>query len=118
MGRANRSVRAGDSDFSVLRGQVRDDSLALAPICIPVGNHHVKAPMAALFFGLHQSQLAKVEQIAFDETNLLLRHAAPLQVNRKASQMRRRCVAFGRGCIAVVAAEFLLTMTVRTAEFT
>ena len=85
-------------------------SLRLTPAGVAFGDHHVEDPLAALFFGFDQAQGAQVEQVALDEVNLRLRHAAPLNIERQAGEVRGSRFAFGRGRVAIVAAKFLLDL--------
>src|SRR2546423_960093 len=38
-------VRTSDRDFVGLRRHSWENGLTLAPVCVPIGDHHVKAPM-------------------------------------------------------------------------
>src|SRR5437879_7425726 len=82
-----------------------ENSLVLQPIGITIENHHVKDPLAPLFFGLDQAERLQVEQVTFDEVNLRLAHAATLQVKRDARQVRRGGLTFLWSRIAIAPSE-------------
>src|ERR1700687_602507 len=87
---------------------MRENRLGKAPVIVAVGDHYVKAPVAALFFGFDQTERVQIEQVAFDEADLLFRHAAALEIDRDAGEMRRRRVAFGRSRVAIPTTQLLL----------
>ena len=107
VGQSSDIARCGARFF---RRRMRENRLRLTPVIVAVGDHHVKAPVVALFFGLDQAERVQIEQVAFDKADLLFRHAAALQVDRDAGEMRRRGVTFRRSGVAIVAAKFLLPL--------
>ena len=68
----------------------------------------MEAPVAPLFFGLNQTERVQIKKIVLDESHLLFGQATALQVDRDASEMRRRSVPVYRRRVAIVAAQFLL----------
>src|SRR5436309_785089 len=64
------SIRTGGCGLGFRGGTHQEERLSLSPIVIAVRDHHVKAPMAALFFGLDESEIAQVEQVVLDEAHL------------------------------------------------
>src|ERR1035441_3202392 len=87
---------------------MRENRLGLAPVIVAVGDHYVKAPVAALFFGLDQTERIQIEQVALDEADLIFRQAAALEIDCDAREMRRRGVTIRGRRVAVVAAKFFL----------
>ena len=86
------------------------DILRLAPAGIAIGDHHVEDPLTALFFRFNQAECAEVEEVALNEVDLRLRHAAALNIEREASKVRGSGFTFGRSRVAIVAAKFLLNL--------
>jgi hypothetical protein len=85
-----------------------DDVLGLAPICVALGDHDVEYPLATLFLGFDEAQGAEVEEVTLDETNFVFAHAAALEVDRKAGEVRGGGVTFGWGGVAIVTHQLLL----------
>jgi hypothetical protein len=86
------------------------DILVLPPSAVALGNHDVENPLVAFFFGFDQTQSPEVEEITLNEMDLLFAHAAALQVEGEAGEMRRSGVALRRCSIAIVAAKLLLNL--------
>src|SRR5258707_12052749 len=76
---------------------------------VAVGDHHVKTPVAALFFGLDQTERVQIEQVAFDKTNLFFRQASALEIDSEAGKMRRGGVALCWSGISVLTSQSLLS---------
>ena len=66
--------------------------------------------MTALFFRFDQAKGMQVKQVILNKSNLILRHAATLQVNGDAGQVRRSSLALGRCSVAIPSAEFFLNL--------
>ena len=64
----------------------------------------------ALFFGLNQAESLHVEEVAFHPVNLILGHAATLQVDGESGEMRRSSFALSRRSVAIVTAKFFLNL--------
>ena len=81
------AILGGGGDGGGLRPLHGDDILGFAPIGIAARDHDVEYPLMPLFFGLNQSERLHVDKLAFDPVDLILRHAAALQVDRQPGQM-------------------------------
>src|SRR5258706_840221 len=108
-GHRSSSGNGGRGDRFFCR-RTRENRLRLAPVMVAVGDHHVKTPVAALFFGLDQTERVQIEQVAFDKTNLFFRKASAVEIDSEAGKMRRCGVAFCWSGIAVVTSQSLLSL--------
>src|SRR5208282_5233293 len=94
--------------YGFFRWRMRENGLRLAPITVAVGHHHVEAPVPAFLLGFDQTERVQVEQVVLDETDLIFRQTAALEIDRDAGEMRRRRIAFGGSSVAIATAKLLL----------
>src|ERR1700722_5307280 len=92
------------NSFLLIAGYV----LRLVQIGVATRDRDVEYPLVPFFFRFYQALLLQRHHVVFHPRDLLLAHAAALNIDRNACKMGGSGFALFRRCIAIVAAKFFL----------